>query len=63
MILSGVLFLLRTGPVKNATRRIGRAVVNSTMRLARPISQKLKRGAKRMVHSFTQDKSSTDKKA
>jgi hypothetical protein len=63
MILSGVLFLLRTGPVKNATRRIGRVVVAGTMRLARPLSQQLKKGTKRIVRTFTQDKSSTDKKA
>jgi HEAT repeats len=63
LILSGVLFLLRTGPVKNATRRIGRVVAAGTMRLARPLTKQVQKGTKRIIRAFTQNKSSTDKKA
>jgi HEAT repeats len=63
LILSGVLFLLRTGPVKNATRRIGRVVAAGTMRLARPLTKQVQKGTKRIVRAFTQNKSNADKKA
>lgn len=55
LVLSGVLFVLRSGPVKNATRRFGRVVVAGTMRLARPVAQASERvqtGTKRIIRSF-----------
>ena len=63
LILSGCLFLLRTGPVINATRRIGRVVAAGTMRLARPITKQVKKVTHRFVRTFSQNKSNTDKKA
>jgi hypothetical protein len=57
LLLSGVLFLLRTGPVKNATRRIGRVVIAGTARFVRPLTMRIKQRTDRVVHSFTQPKS------
>ena len=61
LVLSGILYILRTGPVQNATRRIGRVVVAGTMRMVRPAA-KLSRGTARMVRSFTQPKPGKDDK-
>lgn len=55
-VLSGVLFLLRTTPVKNATRRIGAAVLAGTRRVMRPITSRIRKGTARMVRPFTQAK-------
>ena len=55
LVLSGVLFVLRSGPVKNATRRFGRVVAAGTMRLARPVmqvSERIQRGTQRIIRSF-----------
>lgn len=54
LLLSGLLFLLRTGPVKNATRRFGRVVVAGTMRFVRPATERMQQGTKRIIRSFTQ---------
>lgn len=62
LVLSGVLFLLRTTPVKNATRRIGRVVIAGTARFVRPLTSRIKRGTERIVRSFTQTKPSVDPK-
>jgi hypothetical protein len=61
LLLSGLLFLLRTGPVKNATRRFGRVVVAGTMSFVRPASARIKSGTKRIVRQFTQTKSDSKK--
>lgn len=60
LVLSGVLFLLRTTPVKNATRRIGRAVLAGTARIIRPITTRIRKGTDRMVRSFSQKKANVD---
>jgi len=62
LVLSGVLFLLRSGPVKNATRRIGRVVMAGTMRIVRPLTTRIRKGTDRIVRSFTQTKPGSDKK-
>lgn len=62
LVLSGVLFLLRTTPVKNATRRIGRVVIAGTARFVRPLTSRIKKGTDRIVRSFTQTKPSADPK-
>ncbi len=56
LILSGVLFLLRSAPVQNATRRIGRVVMAGTMRVVRPLTTRIRKGTDRIVRSFTQTK-------
>jgi hypothetical protein len=60
LVLSGVLFLLRTTPVKNATRRIGRAVLAGTARVVRPITSRIRKGTARIVKSITQKKANGD---
>lgn len=62
LVLSGVLFLLRTGPVKNATRRIGRVVIAGTARFVRPLTTRIRKGTDRVVRSFTQPKPGADTK-
>lgn len=59
LLLSVVLFLLRSGPVKNATRRFGRVVVAGTMRFVRPATSRLQLGTKRIIRQFSQSKSDT----
>jgi HEAT repeat protein len=56
LILSGVLFLLRSAPVQHATRRIGRVVMAGTMRVVRPLTTRIRKGTDRIVRSFTQSK-------
>lgn len=60
LVLSGVLFLLRTTPVKNATRRIGRAVMAGTARIMRPITTRIRKGTARIVKSITQKKANAE---
>lgn len=62
LVLSGILFLLRTGPVKNATRRFGRVVIAGTVRFVRPATERLHLGTKRIIRSFTQNKPDATKK-
>jgi hypothetical protein len=62
LVLSGVVWMLRTGPVKNATRRFGRVVVAGTMRFVRPATEKLQNGTKRIIRSFVAPKSDPGKK-
>jgi hypothetical protein len=62
LVLSGVLFLLRTAPVKNVTRRIGRVVIAGTARFVRPITSRIKKGTDRIARSLTQPKASVDPK-
>lgn len=62
LVLSGVLFLLRTSPVQNATRRIGRVVMAGTIRIVRPLTTRIRKGTDRIVRSFTQSKTDTDNK-
>lgn len=52
LVLSGVVFVLRTTPVKNATRRIGRVVMAGTQRVMRPITTRIRKGTDRIVRSF-----------
>jgi hypothetical protein len=59
LLLSVVLFVLRSGPVKNATRRFGRVVVAGTLRFTRPATERLKLGTKRIIRQFAQRKSDT----
>lgn len=62
LVLSGVVFVLRTTPVKNATRRIGRVVMAGTQRIMRPITTRLRKGTDRIVRSFSQKKASGEVK-
>lgn len=62
LLLSGVLFILRTQPVKNATRRFGRVVIAGTARFVRPLTTRIRKGTDRIVRSFTQPKAGANEK-
>ena len=62
LVLSGVLFLLRSTPVKNLTRRIGQAALAGTARITRPITNRISKGTDRIVKSLIQKKAGGESK-
>jgi hypothetical protein len=52
-LLSLALFLLRSAPVQNATRRFGRVIIAGTVRFVKPVGMRLQEGTKRIVRTFS----------
>jgi hypothetical protein len=64
-ILALVLYVLRSPPVKNATKRFARVVVAGTARFARPLTSRIRRGTDRIKKAIKskRDKSDKDEKS
>jgi len=61
-ILSLILYVLRSPPVKNMTQRFKRVVVASTAKFMRPMSVHIKRGTIRIAKAMARKKSELEKK-
>jgi hypothetical protein len=58
-ILSIILYVLRSPPVKNMTRRFNRVVVTATARFVSPVTSRVKSGTRRIIKAVVRNNSRT----